>query len=344
MGHWQYYVSREAVLLERYIRTVGYSQMFGRLSRHRVRQMLIINHRGLNTLYLNSFDEKRRLAIVKKEYQNGVFRKLLPFWQKIISQLNYYLHRTLTEPSIDYFKQFIKYYQLSRAIVFYTEELDKLIKQKKIKGSTDLIGHWHEQAEKASSLGWDKLQPFFRKIAKNHHLTIQQLMYYLPEEFFVLFKEGIKVPLKELRRRQDYYLLLLKDGRLKLYIGRTAQSLEKKARPQSSRLLKVKTLKGQAGFYGKVKGRVRIINTSAQAQSMKQGEILVSTMTPPRLIMAVKKAKAIVTNEGGLICHAAIIARELKIPCVIGTKIATQVLKDGDLVEVDANRGIVRKL
>lgn len=57
-----------------------------------------------------------------------------------------------------------------------------------------------------------------------------------------------------------------------------------------------------------------------------------------------KACSAIVTNEGGLSCHAAIIARELKKPCVIGTKIATEVFKNGDRVEVDANRGIVRKL
>ena len=57
-----------------------------------------------------------------------------------------------------------------------------------------------------------------------------------------------------------------------------------------------------------------------------------------------KKAAAIVTDDGGLTCHAAIVARELKTPCVVGTKIATKVLKDGDMVEVDANKGIVKKI
>jgi len=57
-----------------------------------------------------------------------------------------------------------------------------------------------------------------------------------------------------------------------------------------------------------------------------------------------KRAKAIVTDEGGITCHAAIIPHELKIPCIIGTKIPTKVLKDGDLVEVDAGKGVVRKL
>jgi pyruvate,water dikinase len=67
-------------------------------------------------------------------------------------------------------------------------------------------------------------------------------------------------------------------------------------------------------------------------------------MTHPKDIMLLKKASAIVTDEGGILCHAAIVAREMKKPCIIGTKIATQVLKDGDLVEVDAFARIVKKL
>ena len=67
-------------------------------------------------------------------------------------------------------------------------------------------------------------------------------------------------------------------------------------------------------------------------------------MTRPEFLPLMKKAKAIITDEGGITCHAAIVSRELGIPCIIGTKIATKVLKDNDLVEVDAEKGIVRKI
>lgn len=77
---------------------------------------------------------------------------------------------------------------------------------------------------------------------------------------------------------------------------------------------------------------------------LKKGDVLVSINTNPALMPAIKKSVAIVTNEGGVTCHATIIARELKKPCIIGTKIATQVLKDGDLVELDADSGVVRVL
>ena len=59
---------------------------------------------------------------------------------------------------------------------------------------------------------------------------------------------------------------------------------------------------------------------------------------------AMRKSSAFVTDEGGIISHAAIIARELKIPCIVGTKTATKILKDGDLVEVDADNGVIRIL
>jgi pyruvate,water dikinase len=77
---------------------------------------------------------------------------------------------------------------------------------------------------------------------------------------------------------------------------------------------------------------------------MEQGDVLVSDTTGPEMMIAIKKAAAIITDEGGLMSHAAIVAREFKIPCIVGTKYGTSILKDGDLVEVDANKGVVRIL
>jgi phosphohistidine swiveling domain-containing protein len=107
---------------------------------------------------------------------------------------------------------------------------------------------------------------------------------------------------------------------------------------------KTNIIKGQCVCKGKVKGIVRIIKRVNQVSLFKEREILISPMTTPHFISAMKKAAAIITDEGGITCHAAIIARELKIPCIIGTKIATQFFKDGDLVEVDAEKGVVKKI
>lgn len=103
-------------------------------------------------------------------------------------------------------------------------------------------------------------------------------------------------------------------------------------------------IKGQVAFKGKITGKVSVLFELNQIEKVKDGDILVTAMTTPDFISAMKKASAFVTDEGGITCHAAIVARELKKPCIIGTKIATKVLKDVDMVEVDAEKGIVRKM
>jgi pyruvate,water dikinase len=102
------------------------------------------------------------------------------------------------------------------------------------------------------------------------------------------------------------------------------------------------SLQGRVAYKGTITGRVRIVKVKDKMLFFKKGEILVAPMTTPDYLSIMKKAAAFITDEGGALCHAAIIARELKKPCIIGTKIATQVLKDGDLVEVDADKGEVR--
>lgn len=103
-------------------------------------------------------------------------------------------------------------------------------------------------------------------------------------------------------------------------------------------------IKGSIAFRGKVRGVVKVVTVPEDVSRVEDGDVLVSQMTFPSFIAAMQKAVAFVTDEGGITCHAAIIAREMKKPCIIGTKIATQVLKDGDLVEVDADNGVVRVL
>ncbi len=104
----------------------------------------------------------------------------------------------------------------------------------------------------------------------------------------------------------------------------------------------VREVKGSPACAGKVRGKVRVILRRAEMSDFQEGEILVTAMTTPDYVPAMIKSAAVVTDEGGVTCHAAIFSRELKKPCIIGTKIATQVLKDGDMVEVDANAGVVK--
>lgn len=100
-------------------------------------------------------------------------------------------------------------------------------------------------------------------------------------------------------------------------------------------------IKGEIAYKGKVSGKVVIAIKNKDFSKIEENTILVTSMTRPEILPYLKKVKAIITDEGGITCHAAIISRELKKPCIIGTKTATHILNDGDLVEVDGNTGRV---
>jgi pyruvate,water dikinase len=100
-------------------------------------------------------------------------------------------------------------------------------------------------------------------------------------------------------------------------------------------------LKGLGASPGIGVGKVKIVLSQDEISKVEEGDILVTTMTTPDMVPAMKKAAAIVTEEGGLTCHAAIVSRELGVPAVVGTEKATKVLKDGMIVTVDGDKGIV---
>lgn len=106
----------------------------------------------------------------------------------------------------------------------------------------------------------------------------------------------------------------------------------------------VTEFKGQSAFKGKVVGIARVIMDRRDANQLKAGEILVTTMTSPEFVPAMKISSGIITNEGGVLCHAAIMSREFRKPCIIGSLIATDSIKTGDKLKVDANQGIVKIL
>ncbi|MBI3380169.1 phosphoenolpyruvate synthase, partial [Candidatus Gottesmanbacteria bacterium] len=105
---------------------------------------------------------------------------------------------------------------------------------------------------------------------------------------------------------------------------------------------KTKDLTGTVASRGKVTGRVAIVKGVKDLVKVKNGDILVAVTMHPDFVPAMRRAVAIVTDEGGITSHAAIVSREFGIPCIVGTKNATDILKDGDRVEVDAIKGIIK--
>ena len=145
-----------------------------------------------------------------------------------------------------------------------------------------------------------------------------------------------------LKRAQGNISIIFLNGKIDVELCDYEKAVgEMYALISKSSTVSVDMIKGQIANKGKVTGKVRIVLDPHDDKGFQRGDILVTSMTRPEFVPLMKMAGAVVTNEGGITCHAAIVSRELNIPCVIGTKNATRVLKDGDMVEVDAERGIV---
>lgn len=161
-------------------------------------------------------------------------------------------------------------------------------------------------------------------------------------EIVSLLQDGKKPEVSELKARAQHkgVFLYKKDGSCFV-----SDPMEKQ-KILSSIVAEVgiKEIKGVVACKGKVTGPVSIILNDNDFKKFKKGDVLVAVWTEPKFTSYMQMASAIVTDEGGLTSHAAIVSRELRIPCVIGTRNATKVLKNGDIVEVDAEKGIVRKL
>jgi|GEM_PF-1418058 len=146
------------------------------------------------------------------------------------------------------------------------------------------------------------------------------------------------------RREQNLLTVHEKGHKTKIFYGEEAKSIFDASKEYISKMQHVKGAVASVGVGEKVfRGRVRIIMDPSKEQ-FYEGEILVTSMTRIEFVPLMKKAKAIITDEGGIGCHAAIVSRELGIPCIIGTKNATKLLKTGQEVEMDLKSGEVKGL
>jgi phosphohistidine swiveling domain-containing protein len=165
--------------------------------------------------------------------------------------------------------------------------------------------------------------------------------YFTADELSSLFNGG-KIPSKEeIEKRKTFCTFY--DDKGNIIFNYDCSFLDKIGIKKEEMPLDDK-ITGNISFKGLVVGTVKIVNKPVDMAKFNDGDIVVSINTSPNIMPVLRKCKAIITDEGGLMCHASIISRELKIPTIVGTKIATKWLKDGDLVEVDADNGIVRKM
>ncbi|MFA6553542.1 MAG: PEP-utilizing enzyme [Patescibacteria group bacterium] len=188
-----------------------------------------------------------------------------------------------------------------------------------------------------------RIRPIFNRIANNTGLTDWREVSMLTVDEIVDAAAGNKGDYKKkIRERRQLFVMAAEPGRpAMVMVGAEAKKI---ARILATSAKNESIVSGLSAYPGKVIGNVKVIIEPTDFPKFRDGNILVAKNTSVDFVPIMHRAAAYVTDEGGLTCHAAVVAREYHKPCIVGTNIATHVLKDGDKVEVDATKGIVKKL
>jgi len=201
---------------------------------------------------------------------------------------------------------------------------------------------WQDERKRATYLNIDMGTRILNEMAGRTGYDQESLKFMVIPEVVEWFKRK-NIVQQELFTRMKKSVMLVSRSGFKIITGKQVDLVKKIVVGKNSQDT-VQDIRGLSASTGRAIGKVKVIGSAKEIDKVKSGDILVAVMTRPDYIAGMKKAAAIVTNEGGITCHAAIVSRELGIPCIIGTKIATHVFKDGDMVEVNANHGWVRKI
>lgn len=165
---------------------------------------------------------------------------------------------------------------------------------------------------------------------------------YLTSDEIIGAAKGDRGYSSSIQSRKKEHMTFFLDGRLFVLEGEMLKKVKKSiVFPAVERSGE---LRGMTAYPGIARGAARVVNALHEGKMLMKGEILIISMTDPQYVPIMERAAAFVTDQGGITCHAAIVAREMKKPCIIGTRHATQVFKTGDLIEIDATNGIVRKI
>lgn len=203
------------------------------------------------------------------------------------------------------------------------------------------IAYLKDQRDVYRRLGIYHSFKLFDEIAKRLNINRKEAVYLTSREIVDCLHGG-DIDANEVRKRMNGFLLY-KDGD-NIKVSSDTEFIDKFVKENISHDEKQEEIKGTIANKGVARGIVKNIISVKELGKVHKGDILISITTHPDFIVAMQKASAFVTDEGGIMSHAAIVSREMNKPCIVGTKIATRTLEDGDLVEVDANNGIVKVL
>ena len=280
-----------------------------------------ITNEELYSLYIDFFEKYSSLI--------GLYRFSRPeFYDEVIKNLI----KKFPEPSVENFNALLSNKQVNFRVDGYIKKLALTLKQ---------VGDVRLDMHKTWQTTYNEVvDALSSAVGTRIGLSVLEVKNCLTSEIKEALISNKKLDKNEIKKRINFFNFIYTDDSFKIDFNEKLNNEDN---------IPVNEIKGTIAYPGKVQGTVKLILNSIEWRSsknldVKEGSILVTGNTGPDLLPIINKVSAIVADEGGLLCHAAIVSREMKKPCVVGARKATKVFKDGDLVEVDAEKGIVRKL
>ncbi len=259
------------------------------------------------------------------------FKKEVAVWRRSGKNLHIELKKLQNTPILN---------RRRKQVLFKQYKFSPLLKTL-LKISEDFTW-WQDERKKSTYLNTYIGTEILKEVARRSGYTVDELQYLITSEISTVLEKSQPSRL-DLRERRANSVFVVRNDLCDVRTGSVVEQL-RTAMLGTHKHDTVQDIRGLTASLGRAIGKVKILKSSTEMSKIQKGDILVAVMTRPDYIPAMKKAAAIVTNEGGITCHAAIVSRELGIPCIIGTKIATEVFKDGDMVEVNANHGWVKRV
>lgn len=234
----------------------------------------------------------------------------------------------------------------SKTEFFYTDEIDQSKMIPSIHEFDELKLQGRAFVNKMIFEEDGYVMSLLKKISEKTNVSKEQLLSYKIQEIIDLVRSGNIINTEVIDDRSSFFAgnSLEEFGKIS---ERRSQKFFNKYREISD------TIRGTVAYPGTLTAKATVLlpnwkefsKISETIENMNQGDILVAETTSPEIMPAIKKASAIITNQGGMLSHAAIVAREMKIPCIIGTdKDVILNIKTGDLIEVNADEGVIKKL
>lgn len=321
---------------------------------YKKKSSLYIYHDGRLAAYYSSQDSKREakkgyLFYCKlKNVQKVVSLKQLVFKevQKATKKIKNINFKKLSDESLrKLLLDYLDLYHKSLSVHYLTQPqfFEKFEKEDSNKHLVFLEKLTHSRF-KYTRIAWTKALQLCKKILKIY----ARKLHLNPEEVESLLYEEIKsnrFKVAGLKKRVKRFVLVSKYHKITVFTGKSVKLFIDRYEDYKN----ITQAKGVIGNKGIFSGKAFVIKNenldlSNPPKGMKKGMVLIIQNAWPEFNRYYKQAAAIVTNEGGITSHGVVVAREFSIPCIVGTKIATKIFKTGDSVEVDANRGIVRKI